>query len=107
MGRRVELGDFLLGAQGRENARKDAKADMPDVFQQAVDSAQQSEMRLILQRLEQIERKLDQQLTDHESRLREVEQLVIRLDARVNAFGLIQTAYATIVSVVAAWLGRM
>lgn len=81
-------------------------------FQQAVDSGQTSELRLIAMRLDTIasdvtELKIDirQQLTDHEQRLRALESRTERLDARVNTFGMLQAAYATVVSVIAGFVG--
>ncbi len=78
---------------------------MPD-FQQAVDAAQSSDTRLILQRLDQVERKIDSTLADHEARLRVLETKQTELSARMTNFQIIQGVYATIAGVVAAfWRG--
>lgn len=84
---------------------------MPD-FQQAVDSNQTAEMRLIMARLDTISRDLGDlktdlkaQLADHEERLRVLERNGERLDARVNTFSMLQAGYATVIATIAGIIG--
>lgn len=80
-------------------------SSMPS-FQQAVDSAQTSDTRLILQRLDQMERRMTETLSDHESRIRVLETKQTELGARMTNFQIIQGLYATAAGVVAAfWRG--
>lgn len=84
---------------------------MPD-FQQAVDSSQSSEMRLIAARLDTIGRDVSElkadikaQLADHESRLRALESKTERIDSRVNMYSMLQAAYATVIAGIAGFIG--
>lgn len=84
---------------------------MPD-YQQAVDSNQTAEMKLIIARLDVISRDvadlktdLKAQLADHEERLRVLERNGERLDARVNTFSMLQAAYATAIATIAGIIG--
>lgn len=85
---------------------------MPDSFQQSIDASQSSETRLILQRLETIQRDIDtiktdnrRTLDDHEARLRSLERQQTILESRVNVFGVLQGLYSTVVAAAAAFFG--
>ena len=85
---------------------------MSDAYQQAVDSSQTSEMRLVVARLDVIARDVGElksdikaQMADHESRLRLLETKVERIDSRVNMFSMLQAAYATIIAGIAGFIG--
>lgn len=81
-------------------------------FQQAVDANQSSEMRMIAARLDTIQRDLTElktdmraQMADHEQRIRVLERGYERLDSRVNTFGMLQAAYATVAATIASVIG--
>jgi uncharacterized protein involved in exopolysaccharide biosynthesis len=79
---------------------------MPD-FQQAVDSQQNSDLRLIIHRLDQIDQKLNKQLDDHEIRLRSLEREVAEITARVTLLGILESTFTVVASGIAAIVGRM
>ena len=105
---------------------------MPDSFQGAIDSNQNTELRIIIQRFEQITQevkqnrqetrelfatlrgemregmaRIEKQLEDHESRLRKVESNQTELSARVTMSQILQTTFATIVASIAAVVGAI
>lgn len=88
---------------------------MPDSFQQAVDAAQSSDMRVILQRLDTIEKKLDKIGDDHEVRLRKLEteaipqlrSAVVDLTARMSFLQIAQAGWSAVLAAIAAYVGRM
>lgn len=62
-------------------------------------------MVLILYRLTQIERKLDESLKDHDMRLRKLEDSVLRISERLTAWQLVQGIFTAVASSIAGWLG--
>lgn len=68
-------------------------------------SQRDNPMVLILYRLTQIERKLDEQIKDHEKRLRQLEDGMLRISERMTAWQFVQGTFTTVASVIAGWLG--
>ncbi len=61
-----------------------------------------SDVALILHRLEQLEAAVTRSITDHEGRMRSVEEKTIRLSERVNLWQGFQASYSTFAALLAA-----
>ncbi len=77
-----------------------------ELFQQATDTNQFSDVRLILQRLDQIEHKLDEQLKDHENRLRALERQQAELEAKFTGWQALQATFTAVAASIAGLFGR-
>lgn len=65
------------------------------------------EMALVLYRLNQIEKKVDLVIDDHEIRLRKAEDGLARLQERMTIVAAALASLSLIASAVAAWLGTL
>ena len=92
---------------------------MSDIAQETVNSVQSSQIALILQRLGQIEGKIDRnydlnsqeftrihaELTDHENRIRDLERDTTAISARLTLSQIIQTTFAAVAAALAGAVG--
>lgn len=69
--------------------------------------APQGDMALVLYRLNQIEKKVDLVIDDHETRLRKAEDGIARLQERLTIVATALGALTLVASAVAAWLGSL
>jgi PleD family two-component response regulator len=65
------------------------------------------DMAMVLYRLNQIERKVDLVIDDHETRLRKAEDSLARLQERLTVVTAGLVALNVVASSVAAWLGSL
>ena len=67
----------------------------------------QGDMALVLYRLNQIEKKVDLVIDDHETRLRKAEDGIARLQERLTIMAAGLAALNMVSAAVAAWLGSL
>ena len=66
-----------------------------------------SDVRLIIQRLDTLIEEVHKVNLDHENRIRRLEELTTRLSERMSAWQAVQAIYTTVASAVAGALGRL
>lgn len=69
--------------------------------------APQGDMALVLYRLNQIEKKVDLVIDDHETRLRKAEDGLARLQERMTIMAAALASLSIIAAALAAWLGSL
>lgn len=67
----------------------------------------QGDMALVLYRLNQIEKKVDLVIDDHETRLRKAEDGIARLQERLTIVAAGLTGLNVVLAALAAWLGSL
>jgi hypothetical protein len=79
----------------------------PDSGSETIHHKPNGDTAMILYRLDQIEKKIDQNNSDHEIRLRDLEDMTARLSERMTIWQLGQAAFTAVAAVLAAAYGKL